>query len=123
MNAQKTNATLRSEADTLKKENVNLKLQIKSQKGGNTNLTVSEDEIKRSITHWAKFFQLFYSAVLTIDSFNTKKPDFAHDDPEHFQGDNTKLGRTAELYAIIPRNIMTKLVQFDSIAKHVSDHH
>ena len=120
MLAQKTNTTLRSEVDTLKKEIINLKLQLKLQKNIDS---TSEDDIKRSITRWAKFFQLFYFAVLTIDSFKTEKPGFAPDDTKHYEGDNAKLGLTAELYAVIPRKYMTYMKQFDSLAKHVSNYH
>jgi len=120
MRAQKTNATLQSEVDALRKENVTLKLQLKSQKDG-TSLTPAEDDTKRLITRWAKFFQLFYSAALTVDSIKSTKPNFAHDDPERYQGDNAKLGPTAELYAIVPQKYITFMVQFESLAKHVSE--
>jgi hypothetical protein len=103
----------------LKKENVNLKLQLKSQKNGSDS-TTSEDEIKRSITRWAKFLQLFYLFVLTVDSFKTEKPDFSPDDPERYEGDNAKLGPTAELYAVIPAKYMSFITKLDSLAKHVS---
>ena len=121
MLAQKTNTTLRSEIDALKKENVTLKLQLKSQKNGSDSTTASKDDIKRSITRWAKFFQLFYFSVLTIDSFKTQKPDFAPDNPKCYEGDNARLGPTAELHPIIPQKFMAYMIQFDALAKHVSE--
>jgi len=120
MFAQKTNATLQSEVNALKKETVNLKLQLKSH---NNSDSASTDNIKRSITRWAKFFQLFYFPVLIVDSFTTAKPGFAPDDPKRYEGDNTTLGLTAELYAVIPQKYMTYMRQFDNLAKHVSEYH
>ena len=120
MLAQKTNATLQSMVDALKKEIVNIKLQLKSQKMCEL---ATEEDIKHSITHWAKFFQLFNFAVLIIDSFKIAKPDFSPDDPKHYKGDNARLGPTAELYAVIPPRYMSYMMQFENLAKHVSESH
>lgn len=113
MLAQKTNGTLRSEVDTLKKEIVALKLERKSGDSSES----EEAEIKHSLTRLANFFQLFHTLVVTVDAFKNPKPKFLPNDPERYEDDNALLGTTSELYAVLPEKYMAYIVQYKSLSK------
>ena len=105
--------------EDLRKEVVNLRLRLKTQKSGGE-LASDEEVVKKSITRWAKFFGIFYFLGVTVDDFVDEKPNFKHDDLTRYEDDNAHHGTAAELYAVIPPNFMDYLVKFEALAGQVS---
>jgi len=117
MELQQENANLRREKADLESRIVDLKLRLKDDKKSDT--ASIEQEMKADVGRAAKFFHVFMSPVIAVETFKMEKPPFPYDSPERYDEGQEKYGIAAELHHSIPPKYLVYLGKHDSLAKEV----